>query len=126
MANNILPGEHDWMDQVGGPYQVGGNPTMGMGIPSPTPPRGPGILDRLGGAMFGGGSYGGLLGADEKKAAQRQAMMAMASQLMAAGGSSPTRTSFGQALGPALMAGQQAYGQAGQDMLQAMLLKTKL
>lgn len=126
MANNILPGEHDWMDQVGGPYQVGGNPTMGMGIPSPAPPRGPGILDRIGGAMFGGGSYGGLLGDGEKKAAQRQAMMAMASQLMAAGGSSPTRTSFGQALGPALMAGQQAYGQAGQDMLQAMLLKTKL
>jgi hypothetical protein len=126
MANNILPGEHDWMSQVGGPYQIGGNPTMGIGIPSPAPARGPGILDRIGGAMFGGGSYGGLLSGDEKKAAQRQAMMAMASQLMAAGGSSPTRTSFGQALGPALMAGQQAYGQAGKDMLEAMLLKTKL
>lgn len=121
MANNIVEGEWDWMSQI-----PGANPGMGMGFPSPPPARGPGILDRVGGAIFGGGSYGGLLGEDEKKAAQRQAMMAMASQLMAAGGQSPTRTSFGQALGPALMAGQQAHQQSGQDMLQAMLLKTKL
>jgi hypothetical protein len=118
MANNIMPGEHDWM------YRQPGV----MGFPSPppaSPPQGGGLLGKLGG-LFGGGSYGGLLGEDEQKAAQRQALMAMASQLMAAGGPSSTPVSFGQALGPALMAGQQAQQQSGQDMLQAMLLKTKL
>lgn len=121
MANNIVEGEHDWM------YQMGGiNPGMGMGVPGPVPARGPGIMDRIGGILGGGQNFGGLLGEDEKKAAQRQALMAMASQLMSASGPSSTRVSFGQALGPALMAGQQAYGQAGQDALQAMLLKAKM
>jgi hypothetical protein len=118
MPNNIMPGEHDWM------YRQPGV----MGFPSPppaAPAQGGGLLGKLGG-MFGGGSYGGLLGDDEKKAAQQQALLAMGAQLMAAGGESPTRVSFGQALGPALMAGQQAYGKAGEDALQAMLLKTKL
>lgn len=123
MANNIMPGEHDWMSQL--PGQLPTN--TGMGMPTPQAPRPPGLLDRIGGAMFGGGqSYGGLLGEQEQQAAKRQAMMAMASQLMAAGGPSATRTSFGQALGPALMAGQQAQQSAGKDMLEAMLLKTKL
>ena len=120
MPNNIVQGEWDWLDQI-----QGGNPPMGMGFPSPAPTQGPGILDRLGG-MLGVQDYGGLLGPAEKKAAQRQALLAAASQLMAASGPSPTRVSFGQALGPALMAGQQAGNQYGQDMLQAMLLKTKL
>lgn len=119
MANNIMPGEHDWM------YRNQGG-VMGFPSPAPVPPaQGGGLLGKLGG-LFGGGSYGGLLGEDEKKAAQRQALLAMGAQLMSASGPSPTRVSFGQALGPALMAGQQAQNQAGQDMLQAMLLKTKL
>jgi hypothetical protein len=119
MANNIVEGEHDWMyRQQGG---VMGFPSP----PTPAPQSGGGVLGKLGG-LFGGGSYGGLLGEDEKKAAQRQALMAMASQLMAAGGPSQTRVSFGQALGPALMAGQQAYGETGKDALQMMLLKSKL
>lgn len=121
MANNIVEGEWDWMAQI-----PGANPGMGMGFPSPAPARGPGIMDRIGGMLGGGQTFGGLLGEDEKKAAQRQALMAMASQLMGASGPSQQRVSFGQALGPALMAGQQAYGQAGQDALQAMLLKAKL
>lgn len=121
MANNIVEGEWDWMSQI-----PGANPSMGMGFPSPAPARVPGIMDRMGGMLGGGQSFGGLLGEDEKKAAQRQALMAMAAQLMSASGPSQQRVSFGQALGPALMAGQQAYGQAGQDALQAMLLKTKL
>lgn len=120
MPNNIVQGEWDWMNQV-----PGANPSMGMGFPSSAPAQSPGILDRLG-SVFPVQDYGGLLGPDAKKAAQRQALLAAASQLMSAGGPSPTRVSFGQALGPALMAGQQAAGQAGQDMLQAMLLKTKL
>jgi hypothetical protein len=121
MSNNIMPGEHDWM------YRTGAiNPGMGFPSPPPTAPQGGGgLLGKLGG-MFGGGAYGGLLGEDEKKAAQRQALLAMGAQLMSASGPSPTRVSFGQALGPALMAGMQAQNQAGQDMLQAMLLKTKL
>lgn len=120
MPNNIMPGEYDWMSQLPGPANAG----MGM---QPQAPKAPGLLDRIGGAMFGGQqSYGGLLGPQEQQAAKRQAMMAMASQLMAAGGPSATRTSFGQALGPALMAGQQAQQSAGKDMLEAMLLKTKL
>jgi hypothetical protein len=119
---NLMPGEHDWMYGIGG-----ANPTMGMGFPSPPPAtqQGGGLLGKLGG-LFGGGNFGGLLGEEEKKTAQRQALMAMASQLMAASGPSDRRVSFGQALGPALMAGQQAYGQAGQDALQAMLLKAKM
>lgn len=123
MPNNIMPGEHDWMYR-----QQGGMPGV-MGFPSAPPPaassQNGGVLDKLGG-LFGGGSYGGLLGDDEKKAAQKQALLAMGAQLMSASGESPTRVSFGQALGPALMAGQQAYGKSGEDMLQAMLLKTKL
>lgn len=112
-----MPGEHDWM------YRMGGiNP--GMGFPSPPPARGPGIMDRIGG-MFGGGA-GGLLGEDEKKAAQRQAMMAMAAQLMQAGGTSDRRVGFGEALGSGMMAGQQAQQNAEQQALQAMLLKSQI
>lgn len=105
----------------------GGMPgVMGFPSPPPTAPQGGGgLLGKLGG-IFGGGSYGGLLGEDEKKAAQRQAVMAMAAQLMSASGESPTRVSFGQALGPALMAGMQAQRESGQDALQAMLIKSKL
>lgn len=121
MPNNIVEGEWDWMGQF-----PGVNPHMGMGFPSPAPARGPSILDRIGGLLGGNQSYGGLLSAEDQKAAQRQALLAMGSQLMSASGPSPTRVSFGQALGPALMAGQQAGNQYGQDMLQSMLLKTKL
>jgi hypothetical protein len=115
MANNIMPGEHDWM------YRQPG--VMGFPTPAPTA-QGGGLLDKIGG-IFGGG-HGGLLDPDAQKAAQRQALLAMSAQMLAAGGPSATRTSLGQALGQGIMAGQQAYGQAGNDMLQAMLLKTKL
>lgn len=98
-----------------------------MGFGSPPPQAQPSFYDKLMGGLLGQPqSYGGLLSQEEQKAAQRQALMAMGAQLMAAGGPSSTPTSFGQALGPALMAGQQAQQQSGQDMLQAMLLKTKL
>lgn len=98
-----------------------------MGFGSPPPPAQPSIYDKLMGGLLGQPqSYGGLLSPEDQKAAQQRALLAMGAQVMAAGGPSQTRTSFGQALGPALMAGQQAQQQAGQDMLQAMLLKTKL
>lgn len=121
MANNILPGEHDWMYQV-----PGANPGMGMGFPAPAPARGPGILDHVGGMLGGGPSYGGLLGAQDQAALKKQALMTLGANLLANSGPSPTRVSFGQALGNSLLATQQSQQQAGQDMLQAMLLKTKM
>lgn len=84
------------------------------------------FMDRLGGLFGRPQSYGGLLSEDDQKAAQQQAMLAASAQLMSSGGWSPQRTTLGQALGPALMAGQQAQQQAGNGMLEAMLLKTKL
>lgn len=63
---------------------------------------------------------------EQQQAARQQGLLALGAQLMAGSGPSPTRVSLGQALGPALMAGQQAQRQYGQDMLAEMLLKTKL
>lgn len=108
-----------------------------MGFPVPTAsglqqqPEPGSYLEKIqrmlrGGLLGPAQSYGGLLSGDDQKAARQQAMLAMGAQLMSAGGPSPTRVSFGQALGPALLAGQQAGRQSNQDMLQAMLLKTKL
>jgi hypothetical protein len=99
---------------------------QGRAMPS-MPKVQPSLMERLQMGLLGPQpSYGGLLSEEDQKAARQQGLLALGAQLMSAGGESPTRVSFGQALGPALMAGQQAQGAAGQDMLQAMLLKTKL
>lgn len=82
------------------------DPTMGMPAPAAAPP---GLLGKLGNAL--GGSQG---------------LLTLGANLMAAGGPSPVRTTFGQALGPALLAAQQQKTQTERDMLQAMLLKTKI
>lgn len=85
------------------------------------------MYERLVGGLLGkSANPGGLLTPEEQKAAQQQGLLALGAQLMAAGGPSDQRVSFGQALGPALMAGQQAQRQYGNDALQMMLLKTKL
>lgn len=98
-----------------------------MGFGSPPPARQPSTYDRvLGGLLGAPSSYGGLLSPEDQKAAQQRALMAMGAQLMAASGPSQAPVSVGQALAPALMAGQQAQQQYGNDMLQAMLLRTKL
>lgn len=98
-----------------------------MGFGAPSPQAQPSMYDRLVGGLLGQpSSYGGLLTPEEQKQAQQQGLLALGAQLMAAGGPSDQRVSFGQALAPALMAGRQAQQQSGQDMLQAMLLKTKL
>lgn len=98
-----------------------------MGFGSPPPAQQPSMYDRILGGLLGTPtSYGGLLTPEEQKAAQQKALLAMGAQLMAAGGPSDQRVSFGQALAPAIMAGQQAQQQSGQDALQAMLLKSKL
>jgi hypothetical protein len=104
------------------------DPTMGMG--SPVPPQQPGIFQRamggLGGLLSGTSAYGGMLDEEQKKALQKQALLSFGSNLLANSGYSPQRTSFGQVLGNSLLATQQQSGQQGQDMLQTMLLKTKL
>lgn len=98
-----------------------------MGFGSPPPAQQPSVYDRLVGGLLGAPqSYGGLLTPEEQRAARQQGLLALGSQLMAAGGPSDQRVSFGQALAPAIMAGQQAQQQYGNDMLQAMLLRTKL
>lgn len=122
MANNIVEGEHDWMYGV-----PAGNPTMGMGFPSPASSGG-GFLDKL------STGFGGLLGIpndgsispEVRKAMMMQAMGALGGNLMANSGWSPNRVSFGQALGNSLLATQQQVREGKQDELQALLLKAKL
>ena len=98
-----------------------------MGFPSPPPVKGPSFYDKLMSGLLGQpSSYGGLLDAEDQKRAQQQALMAMGAQLMSASGPSPYRTSLGQALGPAIMAGQQAQQASGQDAMQAMLLRSQV
>jgi hypothetical protein len=71
-------------------------------------------------------TYGGLLTKEDQNAARQKALLAMSAQLLSAGGPQQQRVSFGQALGPALLAGQQAQQQGGQDALQALLLKSQI
>lgn len=72
------------------------------------------------------GNYGGLLSDEEQKAAQQQAQLAMAAQLLDAGGWSPNRTSFGQALGRGIAASGQARQSSVDQSLQAALLRKQL
>lgn len=86
-----------------------------------------GLMDFLSGGMFGGtDAYGSLLTDEMKRKMQQQAMMTMAAKLMQAGGPSRMPVGLGQALGGAYMAGQEAYGQAGQNALTQMLTKQKI
>lgn len=72
------------------------------------------------------GNYGGLLSDEEQKAAQQQAQLAMAAQLLDAGGWSPNRTSFGQALGRGIAASGQARQSSVDQSLQAALLRKQI
>jgi hypothetical protein len=78
--------------------------------------------------MFGANASGmnDLLTAQQQEAIKRQSMMAMAAQLLQAGGRSPQRTSLGQALGQGLMAGQQAQQAGTTGAVNQMLLRGKL
>jgi hypothetical protein len=71
-------------------------------------------------------SYGGLLSEEDRRAIQQQQLLALGAGMLANSGYSPQRTTTGQAIGQGLMAAQGAGQQAQQDMLSAMLLKTKL
>jgi hypothetical protein len=90
----------------------------------------PGLLDywnRGTDALAGQtGNYGGLLSAEDQQAAQQQARMALAAQLLDAGGYSQQRVGLGQALGRGMGAAQQARQGSVDQSLQAKLLMKQL
>ena len=84
------------------------------------------------GSLFGGGigamptGIDALLTEDQRKLLGRNAALSAAGALLQASGRSTTPISMGQALGSALMAGQQGYQQARAASLQDLLLGQKL
>jgi hypothetical protein len=85
------------------------------------------------GSLFSGGGMGGtpsgldaLLTEDQRKLLGRNATLSAAAALLQASGRSTTPISMGQALGSALMAGQQGYQQARAGSLQDLILGQKL
>jgi hypothetical protein len=79
--------------------------------------------------LFGGGEgdvYGDLLTEEQKRRMQQQSMLTLGAKLLQASGPSPQRVNIGQAVGGALLAGQDAYNQAGQNALTQMLTKQKI
>jgi len=78
-------------------------------------------------SMFGGaGVYKDMLDPETMKQVQQQSQLAMAAQLLAAGGPSTSPTSLGQALGKGVMAGQQAQQGGVTNAVQGMLMKQKM
>lgn len=71
-------------------------------------------------------TYDGMLSEDQAAQAQNQGMMNFGAALLQAGGPSATPVSLGQALGGAVMAGNQAHQSAGQQSIQSLLLKKQL
>lgn len=71
-------------------------------------------------------NYGGLLSAEDQKEAQRQSMIQVGLQLMAAGGPSSQPIGLGQALGGAIGAGQQTQSAMIDKSLNAALLKAQI
>lgn len=87
----------------------------------------------LGNLFSGGGGMGGtpsgldaLLSEDQRKLMGRNATLSAAAALLQAGGRGPQRINLAQALGSALMAGQQGYQQAQGNVFNQMLLGQKL
>jgi len=84
------------------------------------------------GNLFSGGAGGtpsgldALLSEDQRKLLGRNATLSAAAALLQASGRSAVPISMGQALGSALMAGQQGYQQARAGSLQDLLLGQKL
>jgi hypothetical protein len=86
-----------------------------------------GIYDRMMAGLLGTPSdYGGLLSAEDQKAAQRDGQMAIAMQLLQAGGYSNQPVNLGQAIGSGVMAGRQAQAGGLDAALQAQLLKSQI
>jgi len=80
------------------------------------------------GLLFGGGGTGleGYITPEQQQAIQQQSMLQAAAALLQAGGPSRQPISLGQALGGALQAGAQGYGQAQQGAIQNLLTRQKL
>ena len=85
------------------------------------------------GNLFSGGGMGGtpsgldaLLSEDQRKLLGRNATLAAAASLLQSSGRGPRRIGLGQALGSALLAGQQGYQQARAGSLQDLFLGQKL
>lgn len=79
--------------------------------------------------LFGGGEgdvYGDLLTEEQKRRMQQQSMLTLGAKLLQASGPSPQRVNIGQAVGGALLAGQEAYNTAGQNALTQMMTKQKI
>jgi len=78
--------------------------------------------------MFGADTSGvnDLLTAQQQEAIKRQSMMAMAAQLLQAGGPSSQRIGLGQALGQGVLAGQQAQEKGTTGAVNQMVLRRKL
>jgi hypothetical protein len=95
-----------------------------------------GFMDYFTGGGSGGGGFdmfssdasgmGDLLTAKQQEAIKRQSMMAMAAQLLQAGGRSTQRTSLGQAVGQGLVAGQQAQQAGTTGAVNQLLMRSKL
>jgi hypothetical protein len=84
------------------------------------------IYDRMMAGLLGQPDDYGVLTQDDLKGARQKATMSMAAQLLNASGPSDRPIGLGQALGSSILAGQQAQGQASQDALQSMLLKSQI
>lgn len=82
-----------------------------------------GVLDGLLGQPQ---NYGGLLDQNAVDAAQRNARMAVAAQLLQASGPSTQRTSFGQNLGGAITAGMAAQGNSTSEAIKAKLVQAQI
>jgi hypothetical protein len=85
-------------------------------------------MQDFGGLLFGGGGTGleDYLSADQQSGIRNQALLQAAAALLSAGGPSRQPISLGQALGGALQAGTQGYGQAQQGAIQSLVTRQKL
>jgi hypothetical protein len=85
-------------------------------------------MQDFGGLLFGGGGTGleDYLSSGQQESIKNQAMLQAAAALLQAGGPSRQPISLGQALGGALQAGAQGYGQAQQGAIQNLLTRQKL
>lgn len=114
----FMPGEWDWTKQD--PFMRGGG---GFG--------GPMGSGGFGGMTGGGGVFstpqitGGLFGGEDPTG-KRDAMMAAAAQLLSGSGASPTRRSFGELVGQAMLAGQQARAVSQDAMQKRQLQKAQI
>lgn len=97
-----------------------------MGFPDPPPAQQNDFLQKLLLGLTGTPANAGAVDPSVQQAAQRQALLALGSNLLAGSGPSPQRQSFGQILGPSLMAAQQANQQGIDSALQTQLMMSQI